>query len=477
VESRIETIETDSRDMKRSIRPFGNFDLHITQGGIQMRCKYLFITLLFLAIIFGCAKALGPGYLYQSGEMALGRAAEATDDEVKKKETEKALSQFNKIIEEGKPGSKWVNKAHFQVAGTYKSQYEWDKATEHYQNIVDTAPTGYLGGKARSEVANIRKNRKIIADNKYIYDNNTGTDEGNRKAAQALLQMAGAYEALSNYKEAINFYTKMVEEFSDMDGDGEPDNPQAPQAQFKVGSIYFYKLYDYKLGWKAFYKVREKFPDSYEASEAKKLLLKADKTLKEINQDIEDIKKNRSEMAIEYIKAGRKLRQGSVFGPYAEQVGQTYINIARNWEQKMRNFPNAVKAYEELVQQLPMEKFLVADALYQIGRLYQQDGQYEKAIKAYDKLFEDAPESTWRDKSVYNQAVCYEAIREFTEAYRAYKAYMGFGKENEFYREAELKVRVFENDGDGDGFPSYKEQEAGTSDNDKDDNPDTRKKV
>jgi len=444
-----------------------------------MRSKYLFITLLFLAIIFGCARALGPGYVYQSGEMALVKAAEATDDKVKKKETDKALSLFDKIIKEGEPGSKWVNKAHFQVAETYKSQAEWDKATEHYQSIVDTAPSGYLGGKARSEIANVRKNRQIIAENKKIYDNNPGTEEGNRKAARALLEMASAYESLGNYKEAIHFYTKMVEELSDPDGDGEPDNPQGPQAQFKIGSIYFYKLYDYtnEGGWGAFVKVDSKFPESYEASEAKKLLLKARDTLQEINQDIEEIKKNRSDMAIQYRKQGRKLRQSEVYGPYAEQVGQTYINIARNWEQRMRNFPNAIKAYEELVQELPMSKFLVADALYQIGRLYRESGQYEKAIKAYNRLFDDAPESTWRNKGVYDQAICYEAIREFTEAYRAYKAYMSFGREHEFYREAEQKVRVYENDGDNDGFPFYKEQEAGTSDNDADDNPDTKKEV
>ena len=438
-----------------------------------MRTKSFFITLLFLTIIFGCAKALGPGYVYQSGEMALERAADPNaDDEVRQKETDKALALFLQIIDGGAPGEKWVNKAHFQVAEIYKSQFKWEDATTHYQKIVDTAPAGYLGGEARSEIANIRESRNIIEDNRRVHMNipeeekKNPESEGYRKGAEALLKIAAAYESLGNYKEAINHYSQMVEEFA--------ANPSAPQAQFKIGNIYFYKLYDYTNdgGWGAFRKVKDKFPDSYEASQAKTLLLKAEKTLVEIKHDQEYVLKYRSEMAIEYKKRGRKLRQTEVYGAHTEQVAQTYINIARNWEQPpMKNFPNAIKAYEELVEELPMSKFIVADALYQIGRLYQADGQYEKAVNAYDRLFEDAPESTWRDESVYNQAVCYEAIREFTKAYRAYKGYMSLGKEFELYREAERKVRVYENDEDEDGFQYYEEQEAGTRDDDINDTP------
>ena len=38
---------------------------------------------------------------------------------------------------------------------------------------------------------------------------------------------------------------------------------------------------------------------------------------------------------------------------------------------------------------------------------------YERAIEAYDNLFENAPESVWRNEAVYQQAVCFRSIREF----------------------------------------------------------------
>jgi tetratricopeptide (TPR) repeat protein len=152
--------------------------------------------------------------------------------------------------------------------------------------------------------------------------------------------------------------------------------------------------------------------------------------------------------------------------PTAEgQVAQAYINIARGWL-SLKNYPYAIKTYEELVKELPMEKFVVAESLFQIGKIYQDIGNYEKAIKAYNVLFEKAPESGRRDEAIYRQAVCFEEIHRFTKAYKDYKIYMNLGEDKEFYRQAREKVEQMEYDGDGDGYPLYKEQEAGTSDDD-----------
>jgi len=153
------------------------------------------------------------------------------------------------------------------------------------------------------------------------------------------------------------------------------------------------------------------------------------------------------------------------FSIYREQIAQAYINIARNWL-SLKNYPYAIKAYEELVEELPMEKFVVAESLFQIGKIYQDIGNYEKAIKAYNVLFERAPEPARRDEAIYRQAVCFEEIHEFTKAYEGYKIYINLGEDKEFYRQAREKVEQMEYDGDGDGYPLYKEQESGTSDED-----------
>ena len=54
------------------------------------------------------------------------------------------------------------NVSHHQIAKIYKKYYEWDKANEHYQAIVELAPTGYYASEAKTGIANIRKNRALI---------------------------------------------------------------------------------------------------------------------------------------------------------------------------------------------------------------------------------------------------------------------------------------------------------------------------
>ena len=125
-----------------------------------------------------------------------------------------------------------------------------------------------------------------------------------------------------------------------------------------------------------------------------------------------------------------------------------------------------------LIRDLSHKKFAVANALYQVGSLYQQNGQYERAIQAYDDLLENAPQSTWLNESVYQQAVCYRAIREFGSAYKGFKTYMSLSKgDRPYLREAEQIVRQYELDQDNDGYKFYQEQESGTSDQDPNSQP------
>ena len=436
-----------------------------------MRVKFFTIPLLIIIIaMFGCAKqmgeVLGTGYLYQNAEMKL-EDAKMKKLEGKTEESnnlmDKSLELFLEITGKEDTTSKWFARAHYQIAGIYMLRFDWDNAMKHYQIIMDQQAAGYLAGKSRTAVANIRKNQQAIDENRTVYLNvpeaqkKDTESEGYSKAARALQAMADSYQTLGAYEEAIKNYTELVDNF--------PEYNLAPQSQFAIGNIYFYKLYDYTTGWNAYLKVIERFPESFESKKADTLLKETDQILKEISQEQDYVLKYRREKAVEFKKAGRYVDQASVYGVWGEQVAQAYINIARSWL-SLKNYPFAIKAYQELVEELTMEKFVVADSLFQIATLYQNAGDYEKAIQAYDDLFDKAPESARRDEGIYRQAVCFESIREFSEAYQQYKTYMSLGTDREFYRQAQQKVRQMEYDGDSDGHPFYKEQEAGTSDED-----------
>ena len=454
------------------------------------------------AVITGCTGRLMPSSIKvqnadrkfeqaQSMNIRADTPENRKADLAKRKELyDAALAGYLEIIAED-PNGKYATYSHFQTAAIYKKRFEWDKATDHYQAIVDIAPTGFLGGRAKSGIADIRKNREVIRENRRTYQNhaplskdlamrakeattpedielyNQQAQDSKDKAVRALYDEARAYQTLGNSEEAIKQFERVVTEF--------PEHRLAPQAQFQVGNIYFYELYDYIGGWPAYIKVIEKFPDSYEASDAETLLKNAETTLTEIAQDQADIKKYTNQKALDYINAGRDVLPSDLYvAGYAERIAQNFQNIGSGWV-KMRNYPAAIAAYRKLSENLSYKKFHAADALFRIGDLYQKDGQYQRAIASFQDMLDKAPESTWRDEAVYQQAVCFRAIREFKEAYRGFKAYMSLDKEGKYYREAEQIVRQYELDQDGDGFEFYVEQEAGTSDKDPNDNPDAKK--
>ena len=453
------------------------------------------------AVITGCANVMPLSVKVQNAdrkfEQAQSMNIRADTPENKKADIAKrkelydtALAGYLEIINQD-PNGKYTTYSHFQAAAIYKKRFEWDKSTEHYQAIVDIAPTGFLGGRAKSGIADIRKNREVIKNNRRTYQNhaplskdlamrakeattpedielyNRQAQDSRDKAVRALYDEARAYQTLGNSEEAIKQFERVVAEF--------PEHKLAPQAQFQVGNIYFYELYDYIGGWPAYIKVIKKFPDSYEASDAETLLKNAETTLTEIAQDQADIKKYTNQKALDYINAGRDVLPSDLYvAGYAERIAQNFQNIGSGWV-KMRNYPAAIAAYRKLAENLSYKKFHAADALFRIGDLYQKDGQYQRAIASFQDMLDKAPESTWRDEAVYQLAVCYRAVREFKEAYRGFKAYMSLDKEGKYYREAEQIVRQYDLDQDGDGFKFYVEQEAGTSDKDPNDNPDAKK--
>ena len=454
--------------------------------GLRIDRAYLLVlAFAFLAVtIIGCTSGgisiIPLGAKLQNADNAFDEAerVEVRDEDPEKMEKkrkqqqelyDKAMALYLEVIERDTKG-KYAQRSHYQIAKIYKRRYDWDKATEHYQAIVALDPTGYYANEAKTGTANIRKNREIIKakraeyqNYKAIYDNEP-TDETFNIAAEALYEVARAYENLENYTEAIRNYERLVEEF--------PEHPKAPQAQFQVGNIYFYTLYDYQGGWDPFVDVTQRFPDSYEASQAETLLKVTADILTDIKLSMDEIDKYRNKKAVEYRKTGRKITPADmwVMG-YSDQVVQNFQNIAGNWE-KLRNYPRAINAHKTLARDLSHKKFAVADALYRIGSLYQQNGDYERAIEAYDTLFENAPESVWRNECVYQQAVCYRSIREFGAAYEGFKAYMSITKgDTPYLREAEQIVRQYELDQDQDGYLFYQEQEAGTSDQDANSHP------
>lgn len=445
-----------------------------------------FLALVVLVLMlagYGGARVIPTGERVRNADMQFD-AAEAfliqadrdTEQDKWREQVEQRKSLYDealniyRAVAKAAPTGKLAQRSLWQISEIYSRRYDWHKVIESYNAITAIAPLSYYGDRAKSAIADMRKYRGLIeeAQRKYkeysaLYVQNNAR-ESYDITAQALYDVAESYEELGDYPEAISYYQRMVDEF--------PKHEKAPVALSRIGHIHFYRFYDYKTGRPTFYKVIEMYSDSYEATQAIRLLKDTDRTLREIANCETDIERYRSMKAKENEKSGRKIVPNERYceGRYVDIVALCFQYIARLWED-LGHYPRAIVTCQALVDERSDNESAVADALYQIGRLYQLNGQLDQAIDAYRELFDNNPESLWRAEGIYQQAVCYREVREFTKAYEGFKAYMNLGSDAEYHQEAQQIVRQFETDQDGDGYKSYVEQEAGTSDQDPADFP------
>jgi len=399
------------------------------------------VSLLFAIALAGCTTK---GINFESGLTKLEAG-----------EYEQAIKVF-KGIAEGK--NKYTNRARFYMGECYKLQFKWDEAVKQFQMVSDAEKSTYLGSEARNRIAQINEGRKDIERLKIIHDNNPKTD----MAADALLELSSVYEnKLSDYQSAIKTNQQLMEEY--------PGTAKAAQAQVNVGNIYFYRLYDYQKGWDEFQKVSEKnYPElKYRIAEVKGLLLETNKLLGEIREHQAFIRDNQKKKELR----GHKVTGYEMYGVKQDQVAQSFLAVGKKWRQ-LRNYPKSIEAYRILIRRIPLQLHAVAEARFSIAEIYQSDlGQYFDAIDTYLEYIKYHPTDFRRDEAVYNLAICYETIRQYGKAYDYYKTYRDSYPDGKYYKPAELKVRQYEYDEDQDGFPYYKELEAGTSDTDPNQHP------
>ena len=465
------------------VRSFHGFASRYSAMPLRLACAVLAASAVLLAS--GCSSALstlagGQALPFSNAQQAEQNAREKTDLDKRRAALEEVYEKYIKIIANSKEGSKFIDRARFAAAQLQKELVvpggaNYDRATQLLDDVIAGNPTGYLAARARSEKSAIRANREAIQTARFKIDNtpDDASDEQWAETLGAILSLADSYESLGDYETAISEYERMME-IANSRSKKENDvfYRKAAEAQFKIGNIYFYRYFNYADGWPEFVKLRENYPLSDQAKEAESILRDAAKSLQLINEEQDYIETVANKKALDYLKAGRDVTPYEIYGAAGEQAAQAYLRSARLWEKPpLVNRVYAIKNYRAITHQLWSESFVAGDAAFQIGRLYQDNGDYLKALDAYEEMFDRFPHSIWHNLAIYNRAVCYETIREFELAYREYKAAAGFGTDETFYRAAEQKVRQFEQDEDGDGYKFYQEQQHGASDRDKDSYP------
>ena len=96
-----------------------------------------------------------------------------------------------------------------------------------------------------------------------------------------------------------------------------------------------------------------------------------------------------------------------------------------NLRDKVLNQPDlAIESYQKVVDNFGHVSLFAAEALFQIGRIHQEQGQYAVAVQAFEQLPQKHPEF-WKMHAVfYWSGICYEEMRDYREAIDAFKTFL-----------------------------------------------------
>ena len=398
-----------------------------------------------------------------------------------------AIDLYQQAIDEDTKRKKYTKRdnslrANHEIAKIFLRLYDFNNCMAYSSNVIALADKGYYATKAKERLENIGTQLKIIkAQRSRLQEyqakfheykakhNQASSEHAYNSAAESLYRIAQAYESLEDFPQAIRTYQEIVEDY--------PKYENAPKAQFRIGNIYFYDLYDYtnEGGWGAFVLVHQKFPASEEAKKIVDLLNESDKIFKTIlhlQRELERIK----EKSPRFFNTDRRVLSGDVSDVVrvsADQIISIYQEIAQNWI-KMRNYPRAIQALKTVSNGFPLKVFSVKEALNTIAKLQMQMENYDRAIHTYNTLFQIVSQSfEYSDgEPLYNQGICYHKLQRYTKAYKTFKKFLRLkNKEPNYIRQAEQIIRELEQDEDKDGFRFYVEADNGTSDQDPNSHP------
>lgn len=418
---------------------------------------------------------------FSNAQEAEQQARETEDLAERREGLAAAYELYMTIIAASKEGSKHIDRARIAAAQLQKELVvpdgaNYDAAAQLLDDVIKNSPSAYLADRARREKDAVQANRESILRHRAVVDNTPdgASDEQWETALDALLSLAASYESLDDYETAIREYERLTQIANERSKEtNDVFDRKAAEAQFNIGRIYCYEYFDYVGGAEIFFQLKKAYPRSDQAKAAVSLM--------------EDI--NESLTIISNLRRFDKNRT-------TEQELQSDLRIARIWESPPLSNPiEAFKVYQRLMwsysqQTLFAREFggfslkimrdrlketlaAAGEAAFHIGRIYQHNGDYLKALDAYEAALKDYPQSTRRSQAIYNRALCYEAVGEYELAYKEYQAaaLFGFGTIDKYNKEAKRKVSRFEQDEDGDGYPFYQERQHGSSDEDKDSYP------
>ena len=119
-----------------------------------------------------------------------------------------------------------------------------------------------------------------------------------------------------------------------------------------------------------------------------------------------------------------------IYDEILERRGDTKLAAEAQWRignlrDKVLNQPVlAIEAYQKVVDNYHGVSLFAAEALFQIGRIHQEQGRYDSAVQAFEQLAQKHPDF-WKMHAVfYWSSVCYEKLLDYRRAIDALRTFL-----------------------------------------------------
>lgn len=329
-----------------------------------------------------------------------------------------AVEEFQTVINKY-PGTDWAARSQYNIGDAYYNAGEYDRAIAAYQKVLDEYPRSdyiieAINGIQYAQLSAGRSDSSSVILEEFLSDNPASATADQLRYRQALnvfqsgdyenavkefrqylrvtnsesrmpeaySNLAESYRQLGQVENAIEAYQSIVEEF--------PDDDLASSALTSLGSLN-YERGDFAASYSNYAQLLETAPryrqEAYVGMGNASLA-----------QDNIDRARDEYESALEVNS-----------GSQSAKVGLGKIAIAEE------NYERAEELLRPIAEESSTE--VGAEAQYYLGKILQEQGEYNAAIEEYAKvkvLFEAFDE--WVSESMYNSAECHIRLGNRGEA-------------------------------------------------------------
>ena len=342
-------------------------------------------------------------------------------------------------------GSYKMYLSYFKGAGNYSEMLffygellydlqDFDKAAEQYEKVALTDPKGKYFQKAVTN--NVLAREKRLPDNKVM--------EARQRNLKDKLAKIPFTPEVSNFERAAKIYLKYF-----------PKGEKSLEIKRRLGTIYYaHNHFDEALV--VMRQIVKERPRSEDAIIAAEIIMDIHRLRNDLDQYQKDgkallanpmiaksaygkdlqvnLQKARFLVADKYSKGGNNLKAAKAFEQFAEenprsdQAHSALFNAATNF-QKAGATIDAVRMYKQVIAK-PGRKAILSlkqDARNNLGEIYQKLGQLKEAAVYYESYGKKASGKK-AINALFNAAVIWDALNEYSRAFRAYNLYANLDK-------------------------------------------------